>query len=224
MRLYLGIRFILFILFFFLWSCSSFNKTSDLFTAEKDYERHIDRLSLQVQSKDNTIRNLEEKNQILSKKAISLSRSQKLRKAERLGEANLDEYQNESAEPESSVIIYKKLILAYKAKNFKKVHNLAESLLTLHRSDAITGRALYWSGAAYYQEKKYAEALISYDKLLKRFPGNEKTPNAYLGKALIYEKLSLPSVAKGILRKVQVQFKQTSFAKKADILEKKLRR
>jgi len=52
--------------------------------------------------------------------------------------------------------------------------------LAKYKSDELAGNAQYWLGETYYGEKRWNDAIVEFQKVLKDHRGSEKTPDALL--------------------------------------------
>jgi len=57
---------------------------------------------------------------------------------------------------------------------------LFNEFLGKYKSDELAGNAQYWLGETYYAEKRWNEAIVEFQKVLKEHKKSEKTPDALL--------------------------------------------
>ena len=57
---------------------------------------------------------------------------------------------------------------------------LFQDFLTRFPKDELAANAQYWLGEAYYAEKKWNDAIVEFQKVLKDYKGSDKVPDALL--------------------------------------------
>jgi tol-pal system protein YbgF len=77
-------------------------------------------------------------------------------------------------------------------------------------------RAMFWIGECYYFEKKYEEAILEYDKLIKKYPRGERVSSALLKQGLSFLHLGDKASAKVILQQVVKDYPGTNQARIAN--------
>lgn len=75
--------------------------------------------------------------------------------------------------------------------------------------------ASYWIGEAYYGEKKYENAILQFNDILKAHPDHNKAPAALLKQALGFQALGDKESSQALLKKLIKQYPKTPEAKKA---------
>ena len=83
----------------------------------------------------------------------------------------------------------------------------------------LTDNALFWIGETYYDQAQYEQAILEYDKVIKRFPQGDKVPSALLKQAFAFDAIGYPVDAKILLRKV---LREHPDSEQAAIARKKL--
>jgi tol-pal system protein YbgF len=84
----------------------------------------------------------------------------------------------------------------------------------------LAANAHYWIGETYYSEKNYEAAILSYQEVIKNYPGKEKVAAAMLKQAMSFEAIKDTKSAKFILKKLVEGFPKSEEAKKAKVLLK----
>lgn len=84
----------------------------------------------------------------------------------------------------------------------------------------LSANAHYWIGETYYSEKNYEAAILSYQEVIKNYPGKEKVSAAMLKQAMSFEAIKDTKSAKFILKKLVDGFPKSEEAKKAKVLLK----
>jgi tol-pal system protein YbgF len=52
--------------------------------------------------------------------------------------------------------------------------------LQRYKNDELSGNAQYWLGETYYADKRWNDAIVEFQKVIKEHKGSEKTPDALL--------------------------------------------
>jgi len=95
---------------------------------------------------------------------------------------------------------------AFKAGDLAKARELFGRFLEQHPSHELAPNARYWLGETYYSDKKYEQAILEYQQVIKDFPGKEKVPAAMLKQALAFRELGDAKSARFILKKLTEDF------------------
>jgi tol-pal system protein YbgF len=61
-----------------------------------------------------------------------------------------------------------------------KARELFQDFLTRFPKDELAANAQYWLGETYYAEKKWNDAIVEFQKVLKDYKGSDKVPDAVL--------------------------------------------
>ncbi|WP_320174846.1 tol-pal system protein YbgF [Maridesulfovibrio sp.] len=70
-----------------------------------------------------------------------------------------------------------------------KARGLLEQYLAQNPSSNLAPNALYWIGETYYSEKSFAQSILKFKEVSRRFPKAGKVPDAMLKIGLAYDKL-----------------------------------
>jgi tol-pal system protein YbgF len=87
----------------------------------------------------------------------------------------------------------------------------------------LAANAHYWVGETYYSEKNYESAILSYQEVIKNFPGKEKVVAAMLKQAMAFNAIKDSKSAKFVLKKLIEGFPKSEEAKKAKVLLKEIK-
>jgi tol-pal system protein YbgF len=87
----------------------------------------------------------------------------------------------------------------------------------------LSANAHYWIGETYYSEKNYESAILSYQEVIKNFPGKEKVVAAMLKQAMAFNAIKDSKSAKFVLKKLIEGFPKSEEAKKAKVLLKEIK-
>jgi len=61
-----------------------------------------------------------------------------------------------------------------------KARELLQDFLARYPKDELAANAQYWLGETYYGEKKWNDAIVEFQKVLKEYKGSDKVPDALL--------------------------------------------
>jgi tol-pal system protein YbgF len=117
--------------------------------------------------------------------------------------------------------LYTAAFALFKEGKYEKAREAFENFLKQYPSTEFSDNAQFWLGECYYFEKKYEEAIVEYDKVIKNFPGGNKLSYALLKQGLSFLKLGDKTSAKLLLQQVTKDYPNTSQARiaRAKLLE-----
>ena len=87
----------------------------------------------------------------------------------------------------------------------------------------LAANAHYWIGESHYSEKNYESAILSYQEVIKNFPGKDKVVAAMLKQAMAFNAINDPKSAKFVLKKLIEGFPKSEEAKKAKAMLKEFK-
>ena len=87
----------------------------------------------------------------------------------------------------------------------------------------LAANAHYWIGETHYSEKNYELAILSYQEVIKNFPGKEKVVAAMLKQAMAFDAIKDSKSAKFVLKKLIDGFPKSEEAKKAKVMLKEIK-
>ena len=87
----------------------------------------------------------------------------------------------------------------------------------------LAANAHYWIGETYYSEKNYESAILSYQDVIKNYPGKEKVAAAMLKQAMAFNEIKDAKSAKFVLKKLVEKFPKSEEAKKAKAMLKEIK-
>src|SRR6266545_906719 len=94
--------------------------------------------------------------------------------------------ESEKTTPEA---LYQKGLESLKSGDAQKARELLAKFLELYPGHQLAGNAHYWLGETYYTEKRYDQAVLEFQEVIKNFPGKEKVPAAMLKQAMAFREL-----------------------------------
>ena len=104
-----------------------------------------------------------------------------------------------------------------KKDSFEAARGRFQEILSKHGKSSLAASAQYWVGETFYEQKKYEEAILAYNQVIKHYGTSNKVPSAMLKQGLAFASLGDKRTAKIVLRKLVGQFpksKQAASAKK----------
>ena len=90
-----------------------------------------------------------------------------------------------------------------------------QKLLEANPKDPKMAEARYLLGETYYQEKKFEQAILEYQEVIKSFAGSDKIPAALLKQAMAFQELKDPKSARYVYKKLADDFAATEEGKTA---------
>jgi tol-pal system protein YbgF len=87
----------------------------------------------------------------------------------------------------------------------------------------LAANAHYWIGETYYSEKNYESAILSYQEVIKSYPGKEKVVAAMLKQAMSFHAIKDSKSARFVLKKLIEGFPKSEEAKKAKGMLKEIK-
>lgn len=94
--------------------------------------------------------------------------------------------------------IYDSGIRAYIEGDFPIATTHFRRYLAAQPQNGQTPKALYWLGESLYNQRKYADALLQYETILRDYPGSPEVPRALYRGAQVYRKLGETSRAEAL--------------------------
>jgi tol-pal system protein YbgF len=132
-----------------------------------------------------------------------------------------DELQKKLAEAKSKEAdqspeaLYQRGLDTLKGGDPQKARDSFAKFLELFPRHELTANARYWLGETYYNEKKYDQAILEFQEVIKNFPGKEKVPAAMLKQGMAFKELGDLKSARYVFKKVIEDSPQTDEARLA---------
>jgi tol-pal system protein YbgF len=133
-------------------------------------------------------------------------------------EKNYDEYQKKSTESSakqadvSPEVLYQQGLDLIKGGNSQKGREVFLKFLDRYPNHELAANAHYWIGESHYSEKSYDQAILEFEKVIKNYPGKEKTPAAMLKQAMAFKALGDAKSAKYVYGKLIENFPRSAEA------------
>ena len=127
-------------------------------------------------------------------------------------EKGIEDQKKAAETPEA---IYQKGLDAFKSGDMPKSRELLSRFLEKNPAHELAANAHNWVGETYYNEKKYDQAILSYQEVIKNYPGKEKVPAAMLKQAMAFKELGDVKSAKYLYNKLIELYPASDEAKTA---------
>ena len=164
-------------------------------------QKPADDLALFKEDNNRRITALEERLLKLEKLVEELSK--------KLSETRFDALQQD---PEA---LYRKGLDTFRAGELQKARELLTRFLELYPDNELSANARYWVGETYYGEKKYDQAILEFQEVIKKFHNKEKAPAAMLKQAMAFKELGDMKSARYVLKKLLEDFPAAEEVKSA---------
>lgn len=86
--------------------------------------------------------------------------------------------------------------------DFKGSRAAFKNFLELFPQTEYSDNAQFWIGESYYRDKRYEEAIVEFEEVIKKYPQGNKLPDALLKQAFSFIALSDTNSAKLLLQKI----------------------
>lgn len=128
---------------------------------------------------------------------------------------------DEAASPPDA--LYLKGLDSLKAGDAAAARELFTKFLDQNPTHELAANAHYWIGETHYTEKNYEAAILSYQEVIKNYPGKDKVAAAMLKQAMAFEAIKDPKSARFVLKKLIEGFPKSEEARKAKVLLKEIK-
>ncbi len=105
-------------------------------------------------------------------------------------------------------------------KDFQGARKEFREFLELFSQTEYSDNAQFWIGECYYREKRYEEAILEFEEVIKKFPQGNKLPDALLKQAFSFIALNDANSAKLLLQKIIDRYPTSA---QAEIAKNKLK-
>jgi tol-pal system protein YbgF len=120
-----------------------------------------------------------------------------------------------AATEKSPEALYQKGLETFKNGDPQKARESLAKFVELYPTHDLAANAHYWLGETYYSEKKYDQAILEFQEVIKNFPGKEKVPAALLKQAMAFNALGDVKSARYLYKKLVAEFPTADEAKAA---------
>jgi tol-pal system protein YbgF len=120
-----------------------------------------------------------------------------------------------AADPDPAELYERGLDLVQKGKDNAAGREALEAFLKAKPKSDLAANALYWIGEAWYGDKKYENAILQFDDVIKRHGEHPKAAAAMYKQGLALNALGDRKSARAIMRKLGETYPKSPEAKKA---------
>lgn len=114
--------------------------------------------------------------------------------------------------PES---VYNEAFNTLQAGNNRAAREQFKKFLNSYKTSELADNAQFWIGESYYREKKFEEAILSFEDLIKNYPKSAKIPEAYYKQALSFSAINDSVAAKTKLEMLLNEYPENELAQRA---------
>lgn len=118
-------------------------------------------------------------------------------------------------EPEKPEALYQGGLDLLKKGETAKAREQLQKFLELYPKNDLAANAHYWIGETWYQEKKYEQAILEFQDVIKNYPDKEKVAAALLKQGLAFHEIKDDKSARYVLRKLAEDYAGTEEGKLA---------
>jgi len=114
--------------------------------------------------------------------------------------------------------LYLKGLDSLKAGDVAAAREQFNRFLEQNPNHELAANAHYWIGETFYSEKNFEAAILSYQEVIKSYPGKDKVVAAMLKQAMSFNEIKDSKSARYVLKKLVEGFPKSEEAKKAKVL------
>jgi tol-pal system protein YbgF len=111
--------------------------------------------------------------------------------------------------------VYNEAYNTLQAGNNRSAREQFKKFLNSYKSSELADNAQFWIGESYYREKKFEEAILSFEDLIKNYPKSAKIPEAYYKQALSFSAINDMIAAKARLEMLLNEYPDGELAQRA---------
>jgi tol-pal system protein YbgF len=139
-------------------------------------------------------------------------------------EKKLGEQQPSATTPNLSTPegVYGEGLAAFKAGEMQKARDYFTRVIDQNPNHAMVPNCHYWTGETYYSEKKFEQAILAFQEVIKNYPKSDKAPAALLKQGLSFKNIGDKKSARYVLNKLKDDYPKSEDAKKVTGLLKEL--
>jgi len=130
---------------------------------------------------------------------------------------------SESSSNSSPDKMYNSALALYRNGDFDKAASAFISFSDQFPNHELADNSLYWAGECYYSKKNYSAAILSFKKVVTRYPEGSKIPDAFLKTGYSYLSMGDKGNARLFLKKVVENFPFSPAGSKAEEMLKQIR-
>jgi len=104
-----------------------------------------------------------------------------------------------------------------------KGREMFQKFLDQYPKHDLAANARYWIGESWFEEKKYDQAVLEFQEVIKNYPGKEKSASAMLKQGMAFVELGDTKAARYVYKKLAAEYPLSDEAKKAQEKLKELK-
>lgn len=109
---------------------------------------------------------------------------------------------------------YQEAYQLYKDNAYRQAIEKFRTFLKEYPDSKLAGNARFWLGECYYQQERYEEAILEYEKVIREHKG-PKAPAALLKEGLAFQRLGETATAKLLMEKLIAEYPKSEQAEAA---------
>ena len=111
--------------------------------------------------------------------------------------------------------LYNEAYNVLQAGNNRSAREQFKKFLNTYKSSELADNAQFWIGESYYREKKFEEAILSFEDLIKNYPKSAKISEAYYKQALSFSAINDSVAARAKLEMLLNEYPDGELAQRA---------
>ena len=111
--------------------------------------------------------------------------------------------------------VYNEAYNVLQAGNNRSAREQFKKFLNTYKSSELADNAQFWIGESYYREKKFEEAILSFEDLIKNYPKSAKISEAYYKQALSFSAINDSVAARAKLEMLLNEYPDGELAQRA---------
>jgi tol-pal system protein YbgF len=127
-------------------------------------------------------------------------------------EKGVEEVQKKLAEPPPAPVaktpeqLYQQALDTFKAGKFAEAREMFAGFVKQYPGNELVSNAQYWVGETYDSEKKYEQAILEFQDVIKKYPNTGKVPAAMLKQGMSFFAIGDDKSAKYVLKKLTEEY------------------
>lgn len=110
---------------------------------------------------------------------------------------------------------YEEAYELFKKDSFVQARDKFKAFLKNHPESEFSGNAQYWLAETYYQQERYEEAILEYEKVLSDRKNSNKVPSALLKQGMAFHSLGDAKMSRYLLEKLIKEYPKSDQAEMA---------
>jgi tol-pal system protein YbgF len=132
----------------------------------------------------------------------------------------LEELKKKAAEAPAAPVgpegLYQTGLHVFKGGDPTKAREVFQKFLEQYPKHDLAVNAHYWIGESWFEEKKYEQAILEFQELIKNYPGKEKVAAALLKQGMAFSELGDAKSARYVYKKLIADYPLSDEAKKGE--------